>query len=107
MNNIIDQGELFGLIWRPYQQKYRLRANDLIRLGNRLALVIRVNDCAAVVLISQSARKFKTRWDKEVQFQPPPAVVRISVNSEMEILNRKAERKRRQRRLTTTEKRVA
>ncbi len=83
------QGELFGLIWKPYQQRFRLRANDIIRIGDRLGLIIRVNECAAVVLISQAARKFKTRWDKEVQFQPPPATVRISANSESEIINRK------------------
>lgn len=81
-----DQGELFGIIWRPYQRCSRLHANDVIVLGGRLCLVLRVNDCAAVVLINQSARKFKTRWDREVQFQPPPATVRISTNSEVEII---------------------
>ncbi|MEO7300528.1 MAG: hypothetical protein ABI042_18340 [Verrucomicrobiota bacterium] len=89
MNNIVDQGELFGLIWRPFQQKYRLRVNDIIRLGDRLARVVRINDCAAVVLINQPTREFVTRWDKHVCFDPPPRIVRISVNSETEILNGK------------------
>jgi hypothetical protein len=102
-----QQAELFGLIWRPFREGTRLRVNDIIRMGGRLCRVIRVNECAAVVLINQSTRKFKTRWDKEVQFQPPHATVRISVNSEMEIINRKAQKKHNRRRLPTTQKRVA
>jgi hypothetical protein len=86
MNINGEQAELFGLIWKPYQQRFRLRANDLIRIGDKLGLVIRVNECAAVVLINQSVRIFKTRFDKPVHFQPPPAIVRISANSESEII---------------------
>jgi len=93
-----EQAELFGLIWRPYQQRFRLRANDIIRINDRLGLVLRVNECAAVVLINQSVRIFKTRFDKPVHFQPPPAIIRISVNSEMEIINGKAQGKRSRRR---------
>ena len=95
MNTHGEQAELFGLIWRPYQQRFRLRVNDIIRMGDRLGRVIRVNECAAVVLINQSVRIFKTRWDKPVHFRPPPMMVRISVNSESEILNCKGRKKRR------------
>lgn len=91
------QGELFGLIWRPFKRDSRLRANDIILMGGRLCRVIRVNECAAVVLINQSERKFMTRFDKPVHFQPPPVTVRISVNSETEIFNCKAPEKRKQR----------
>ena len=95
MNDAHAQGELFGLIWRPFRTKSRLRVNDIIRFGDKLGLVIRVNECAAVVLINQSLRKFKTRFDKPVEFQPPPATFRISVNSESEIINRKPKKGRR------------
>jgi len=98
MNTNGEQAELFGIIWRPFQRDSKLRANDIILIGGRLCLVIRVNECAAVILINRSARKFKTRWDREVQFQPPPATVRISPNSDVEILNGKAPEKRKPRR---------
>jgi hypothetical protein len=92
------QGELFGLFWQPFEHPFRLRVNDLIRVGDRLGRVIRVSECAAVVLINRPVRKFSTRFDKPVRFQPPPMTFRISVNSETEILNRKThERKRRPR----------
>ncbi len=50
---------------------------------------MRVNDCAAVVLMNRPVRDFKTRFDKPVRFQPPPATFLISPQSEVEILNRK------------------
>jgi hypothetical protein len=84
------QTELVGLIWRPTQYPFRLRAGDVIRYGDRLCRVIRVNDCAAVVIMNQPVRQFKTRFDKPVSFQPPPTVFRICSNSDVEILNRKA-----------------
>jgi hypothetical protein len=84
------QGELFGLIWRPLEHPFRLRVNDLIRVGDRLGRVIRVSECAAVVLMNRPMRHFSTRFDKPVRFQPSPITFRISVNSETEILNRKA-----------------
>ena len=95
MNNNHEQGELFGLIWRPFGAKSRLRVNDIIRMGDKLCRVIRVNECAAVVLINQSPREFKTRFDQPVRFQPAPATVRISVNSDTEILNRHTRKIRR------------
>jgi len=50
--------------------------------------VVRVNDCAAVVAVARAARTFTTIFGKTVRIQPKPALVRISANSETEILNR-------------------
>ena len=79
----------FGISWQVTEYPFRLRAGDVIRFDERLCRVIRVNDCAAVVIMNQSIRDFKTRFDKPVRFQPPPAQFRISSQSECEILNRK------------------
>ncbi len=88
MNSIPVQGELFALCWeRP--DPLRLRVNDVVRIDGRLGLVIRVNDCAAVVLMHRPARVFKTRFDKPVRFQQSPITFRISTYSVAEILNRK------------------
>ena len=92
------QGELFALIWHPPRQPFRLRPNDLIRIDGRLGLVLRVNECAAVVVMNRPIREFKTRFDKPVRFQPPPVLFRISPESETEILNR-GPKKRRSRRV--------
>ena len=83
------QAELFGLVWWRQEHPFRLRPNDVVRFNGRLGLVIRVNECAAVILMNRSVRKFTTRFDKPVRFQPPPCVFRISPDSEIEILNRK------------------
>src|SRR6266571_1467329 len=88
MEYTTEQAE-FGLIWRPFRHPFRLRANDVIRIDGMLALVIRVNECAAVVLMNGQTREFTTRFDKHVRFRTPPVLVRISANSETEILNRK------------------
>ena len=85
-----NQIELVGIVWLTKSpQPYRLRAGDVIRFDNRLCRVLRVNDCAAVVLMNRPVRTFKTRFDKPVRFYPPPAMFRISPNAEAEILNRK------------------
>jgi hypothetical protein len=84
-----NQAELVGLIWRPKRHPFRLRVGDVIRYGDRLCRVIRVNECAAVVIMNQPVRQFKTRFDKPVSFQPPPILFRIASNSEAEILNRR------------------
>lgn len=86
----------FALVWRPFPQFFRLRVNDVIRLDGRLGRVIRVTDCAAVVLLNRPSREFTTRFDKPVRFQPGPVRVRISANAEQEILNRKAPTRRQQ-----------
>jgi hypothetical protein len=97
MANLHEQGELFGLIWRPFRPPFRLRINDVVRIEGRLGRIIRVTECAAVVLMNRRAREFSTRFDKRVRFQPSPVTVRISANSESEILNRKARKQHGQR----------
>jgi hypothetical protein len=82
-----NQPELFGVIFRqPYP--FRLRANDVIRIDGRLGRIIRVTECAAVVVMNRPAREFVTRFDKRVRLQPSPITFRIAANSEAEIINR-------------------
>lgn len=81
------QPELFGIIWRPHP--FRLHAGDVFQQDGRLCRVIRVNDCAAVVIMNRRPRVFTTRFDKPVRFQPAPALFRISPHSEVQVLNRK------------------
>jgi hypothetical protein len=78
----------FGIIWQLAEHPFRLRAGDVIRFDNRLCRVMRVSECAAVVIMNQPVRSFKTRFDKPVRFQPPPKLFRVSPNAEVEILNR-------------------
>jgi hypothetical protein len=80
----------FGIVWNLSSHPFRLRAGDVIRFNDRLCRVVRVNECAAVVIMNRPVRDFKTRFDKPVRFQPPPAMFRISSNSDCEILNRRA-----------------
>ena len=84
-----NQAEFVGIIWRPFRYPFRLRAGDVIRSGGRLCRVIRVNDCAAVIIMNRPTRQFITRFDKPVRFQPLPVMFRISPQSEVEILNLK------------------
>ena len=87
------QAELFGVIFRqPYP--FRLRANDVIRIGGRLGRVIRVTECAAVVVMNRPAREFVTRFDKRVRLQPSPVIFRIAANSDVEIVKNKSPKKR-------------
>ena len=88
--NSIDPGqpEFFGVLWKPVSNPFRLRAGDVIKFGKHICRVLRVNECAAVVLMNRPVREFKTRFDKPVRFQPPPAMFRISPESEVPILNR-------------------
>ena len=81
------QAEFVGIIWQPLHHPFRLHAGDVIRLAGRLCRVVRVNQCAAVVIMNRPIRDFKTRFDKPVRFQPPPTLLRISPNSDLEILN--------------------
>ena len=83
------QTEFVGIIWQPLRHPFRLHAGDVFRLNGRLCRVIRVNECAAVVMMNRPMRDFKTRFEKPVRFQPPPATFRISPQSEVEILNPK------------------
>ncbi len=84
-----NQTEFVGIILQPLSHPFRLRAGDVFRFNNRLCRVLRVNECAAVVLMNRPFRDFKTRFDKPVRFQPPPAVFRISPHAEVKILNPK------------------
>jgi hypothetical protein len=95
MESIQEQRE-FALVWRPFCHPFRLRVNDVISFDGRLGRVIRVNECAAVVVMNQRPREFKTRFDKHVHFQPAPVTFRISANTEREVLNRKVRKKRKQ-----------
>ena len=79
----------FGIIWQLLIYPFRLRAGDIFYFNGRLCRVIRVNDCAAVVIMNRPVRDFKTRFDKPVHFHPPPTSFQISPQSEVEILNRK------------------
>ena len=83
------QAELVGIIWQSMQHPFRLRAGDVFRFNGRLCRVMRVNESEAVVIMNRPVRDFKTRFDKPVRFQPPPARFYISSNSEVEILNPK------------------
>lgn len=67
---------------------FRLRAGDLIRYEGKPCRVLRVTDASAVVAVTKPARAFTTRFGVTVQLQPRPALVRISSNSEVPILNR-------------------
>ena len=79
----------FVIVWQLAAYPFRLRAGDVFKLDERLCRVIRVNDCSALVIMNQPVRDFKTRFDKPVRFQPPPAQFYISPNSEVTVLNRK------------------
>lgn len=85
-----NQTELFGILWLQPQHTFRLRVNDLFRSDGRLCRVIRVTECAAVIVMNRPAREFKTRFDRPVRFEQPPAIFRVSPNAEVEILNRKS-----------------
>lgn len=91
MNSIPVQGELFGLFWQK-PDPLRLHVNDMVRIDGRFG---RVNDCAAVVLLHRPARQFVTRFNKHVRFKQAPVIIRISVRSETEVLNRPPNGKRR------------
>jgi hypothetical protein len=72
----------------PPRHPFLLRVNDLFRSEGRLCRVIRVSECAAVVLMNQPDRIFTTRFDRAVKFRQPPTLFRISPNAQVQILNR-------------------
>jgi hypothetical protein len=72
----------------PESHPYRLRAGDLVRYVGQPCNVVRVNDCAAVVAVLKPAREFTTLCGVRVRIQPKPALVRISPQSGIPILNR-------------------
>ena len=67
---------------------FRLRADDLITYDGQACRVVRVSYSAAIVAITRPPRSFTTRFGVVVHLQPKPALVRISPNSEVPILNR-------------------
>lgn len=91
--NVVDPNQIeFGIIWQSLNHPFRLRVGDIFRFNGRLCRVVRVSECAAVVIMNRPVRDFKTRFDKPVRFQPPPARFYISPNSVIQILNRKVKR---------------
>lgn len=70
------------------QNKFRLRAGDVIAYEGKPCRVVRVSDCAAVVAVTKAPREFTTLFGLRVHIQPKPALVRISPMSEIQILNR-------------------
>ena len=66
------QAELFAVSGCLYQHPFRLCAGDVIRFDNRLCRVVRVNDCAAVIIMNRKFREFKTRFDKPVSSSRRP-----------------------------------
>ena len=67
---------------------FRLRPGDLIQFDGQPCRVLRVTDSSAVIAISKPPRDFTTLFGVRVHIQPKPALVRISPNSEIPILNR-------------------
>jgi len=67
---------------------FRLRTGDTVRYDGKPCQIVRVTECAAVVAIDKPPREFTTVFGKTVRIQPKPALVRISANSEIPILNR-------------------
>jgi len=67
---------------------FRLRPGDSIHYAGQRCQVIRVTDCSAVVAIARPPRQFTTIFGQCVRIQPKPALVRISPDSEVPILNR-------------------
>ena len=67
---------------------FRLRPGDLIRYAGQSCRVVRVTDSSAVVAVTRPPRNFTTLFGVAVHIQPKPALVRISPNSEIPILNR-------------------
>lgn len=84
------QGSLLARLRAPlkFASPYRLRAGDVIQFENQPCTVLRVGDCAAVIMVAKPPREFTTLFGKCVRIQPKPALVRISSNSECPILSR-------------------
>ena len=94
MKNNGDETASLALAGKPLYHPFRLHVNDFVRIDGKLGRVIRVTECAAVVLVNRPPREFTTRFDKHVRFRLPPMTVRIAANSDIEILNRNTGRKR-------------
>ena len=64
----------------------RLHTGDLVSYAGQPCRVVRVSNCAAVIAVTRPPKEFTTLFGVRVQFQPKPALVRISANSEIPIL---------------------
>ena len=71
-----------------FSESFRLHAGDLIEYHGQPCPVLRVTECCAVVAVAKPRREFTTLFGKRVSIQPKPALVRISPDSEIPILNR-------------------
>ena len=67
---------------------FRLHTGDTVLFERQPCRVLRVSDSAAVIAITRPVREFTTLFGTRVRIQPKPALVRISPNSEIPILNR-------------------
>jgi hypothetical protein len=67
---------------------FRLRAGDVIRYAGQDCRVLRVSECVAVIALARPPRQFTTLFGQTISIQPKPALIRISPNSEVQILNR-------------------
>ena len=67
---------------------HRLRAGDVVAYAGQTCRVLRVTDTSAVVALARPPREFTTLGGVRVHLQPKPALVRLSPNSEIPILNR-------------------
>ena len=67
---------------------FRLRAGDVIHLDGQPCRVVRVSECSAVVAVTKQPREFTTLFGVRVRIQPRAALVRISPQSDVPILNR-------------------
>lgn len=65
---------------------YRMRRGMRVRLAEGIARVVRVNECAAVCEVQRPAREFTTASGERVRIRERAALVRISPNSEVEVL---------------------
>jgi hypothetical protein len=67
---------------------FRLRRGDRVQIDNTTGTVVRVTESAAVVSIPQPPRVFTTIFGHRVTIRQRPALVRVSPNAELLILNR-------------------
>ena len=73
---------------KTFPPSFRLRAGDVIQFHGQPCPVLRVSECCAVVAVAKPRREFTTLFGKRVSLQPKPALVRISPDAELPILNR-------------------
>ena len=60
----------------------------MVEYAGQPCRVLRVNDCSAVLVVTQKPRTITPRFGSPVTIQPRPKLERISPQSEIPILNR-------------------